>query len=93
MALTLAPLRTQPGTKFILIFTLPSGVKLAAGGHDGKFALVPIPKDGRLKNVLAWNDSREVAKWLKEFRKQVGEDQWAKWWELKPELGRVCVEH
>lgn len=90
--MNISPLKAKTGTKFIIVFTLPSGAKMAAGGSNGLFALVPVDKDGKLTNVLSWDDSREVAKWLKEFRKQVGEDQWPKWWALRPALARVAIE-
>lgn len=89
--MTSAPLRAPPGTKFIIVFTLPSGAQMAAGGVGDKFALMPIPQNGQLNSVLAWDDSRQVAQWMKAFKRQVGDQEWAKLMELRPALGRVTV--
>ena len=35
--MNISPLKAKPGTKFIIVFTLPSGAKMAAGGSNGLF--------------------------------------------------------
>lgn len=84
---------TNLATRYIIVFTLPSGAQMAAGGTDDlKFALVPVPKQsGAIRNVLGWETAKEAGQWLKDFRKQVGEEEWPKWWALKPKLDRVVL--
>lgn len=83
----------EPGTKFIVVFTLPSGKQMAGGGRDGKFALVEIPKTGMMNGILAWDDSKEVGAWIKSFRAKVGQVEWEKWWIMRPALGRVRLSN
>lgn len=81
----------KPGFKFILTFTLPSGLKFAAGEHEGNLALVPIEEDGVLRGVLAWNSSDDVRAWLKFFKDKNDKEVWKKFKKLKPSMGQVKV--
>lgn len=83
-----------PGRKWIIVLTLPSGSKLVCGGYEGKFALLPVnknEKEVRLKNVLAWEDSKEAGEWMKNLIEKMSEDQKQGFLKMKPDLDLIYV--
>ena len=84
-------MKAKPGFRFIITFTLPSGLKLAMGEHQGSMALIPIDESGYLRKVLAWPSMDEVMKFLKDFEKTNGKEAIAKLKSLKMDIGQVKI--
>ena len=82
--------RAKEGYKFVLVFTLPSGTKLAAGCKEGKFALIKIEEDGILRDVIAWDDSDDFNMWSVGFKNKAPE-AWLQMMEMSPILGQVKI--
>jgi hypothetical protein len=86
----------KAGHRWIVILTLPSGAKFICGEHEGKLALIPM-EDGKpdlkVKNVLSWNDSKDVSRWLKEFLSKMTEQQRNGFMQMRPDLGLVRIQH
>lgn len=74
--------------KWILIFTFPNGQRFAASQKDGYFCIVPII-DGKFKGAMGWDTAMEVKEFLMAFRKEVGDEEFKKWWSLRPEARKV----
>jgi len=79
--------------KYMLVFTLPSGAKLAASEFKGKFALTPIQEDGSIKNVMAWETVEELHKFWKDFTSKMDNTTKYNFRNLKPAIHEVCPEH
>ena len=81
----------KPGYKFVVTFTLPSGMKFAAGMVDGYLALIPIPANGALRSVIAWDNTRDLFNFVRAFREENGEENWENLQRLKPDIGQVKI--
>ena len=78
--------------KWIIRFTLPSGLQLAASGHKGRFAMVPIdPETGVVKNAHAWSSKHKAEEYWGEFLKGIGPIESRKIYRLKPEICQCLV--
>lgn len=85
--------KARDGFKFVMVLTLPDGVKCAVGEHEDMIALIPIDETGNLRGVIAWDSYDEVREWLKRFREQNGESNFKLWMSFKPEIGEVVIAH
>lgn len=87
-------MKAPAGHKYVIILTLPSGAKFACAGHEGKFALVPIgdgTKEVRVSKVLAFDDSKDAAQWMKKLMAQMEPAQREGFMKMRPDLGMLAV--
>lgn len=87
-------MKAPAGHKYVIILTLPSGAKFACAGHEGKFALVPIgdgTKEMRVNKVLAFDDSKDAAQWMKKLMAQMKPEDRGNFMKMRPDLGLIAV--
>jgi len=81
----------DPGTRFVISLTFPSGKQAIIGAYEGNVAIIMIEKNKKLNNAMSWECTDDLFKWLDKFKTQVGEKEWPKWLALKPTVGRIGI--
>ena len=87
-------MRAQPGYKWTIILTAPSGNKYVCAGRDGLFALVPIGNGKqalRIEGAIAFDDSKDASEWMKNFTGKMNQEQRDGFFKMKPDLGMIAT--
>ena len=79
-------------TKYTLIVTTTEGKCYLAKKDDGSIYFTPVPSNGRMESVVAFDNPKQVSKYLKYMRSFLGEEDFKILWAAKPELGVVKID-
>ena len=70
---------------WVIVFTMPSGDLMAASKTDeGYFAMVPITKDGQIKQAMSFPNPEACRKFLDELFRPMTKEMKSHWKQVRP---------